>query len=144
MIATRASGQAPRCQRAAVLDGGAQHPVADLDDEAGLLRHREEFAGAAEAAIGHAPANQRFDQRHVERLGVDQRLIEQLELVVLDGAPQALLDRELRRGGDQQLGREQRELAASERLGAEQRRIRGPQQRLRIALVIGEHAARPR
>ena len=121
-------------------DGGTQHPVADLDDQAGLLRHREEFVGRTVAAIRHAPANQRFDQRHVERLGVDQRLIEQLELVVLDGASQSLLDRELRRCGDQQLRRERRELAASERLGAEQRRIRGTQQRLRIPLVIGKHA----
>ena len=71
---------------------------------------------------------------------VDQRLIEQLELAVLNGAPQSLLDDELRRRRGQQLRREVRELAAPQRLGAEQRRVGGPQQCLGIPFVIGKHA----
>src|SRR5882672_12104252 len=112
------------------LDGGAQYPVADFYDETGLLRDREKFLGRSVSAIGHAPANQCFDLCDFQDFEVDQRLIEELELAVLDCAPQSLLDDELCRGGGQQLRREVCELTASERLGAKQRRVRGPQQRL--------------
>ncbi len=77
-------------------DRRAQHPIADFDAEPGFLGHRQEFARQDQAPIGAAPADQRLDQADFQRLGADLGLEIQLELAALDGAPQALLGRELR------------------------------------------------
>ena len=60
-------------------DGLAQHPVADGDDEAGLLGHRDELAGRHLAQLGVAPADQRLGAHHVAGLQVDLRLVVQAE-----------------------------------------------------------------
>ena len=45
--------------------GGAQHPFAELVDQAGVLRDRDEFGRRDHAAFGMAPAQQRLAAGHL-------------------------------------------------------------------------------
>src|SRR6185369_12328615 len=69
-----------------------QHLRAKLDDESGMLGNRDEFAGWDEATPWVRPARQRLDTDNLVAAGVEDRLVEHLEAVVLDGLAQVLLD----------------------------------------------------
>ena len=114
-----------------------QDPVADLHDQTGFLGDRQKPTRRGEAAVGHAPANQRLDQGGLERLGMHFGLEGEFEFAAHDGATQPLLGQELCGSGLEQFRRENRQLAAAERLGAKQRGVCGLEQRLRFPLVIG-------
>ena len=122
------------------LHGRLQHPVADVHDEAGFLGDRQELTGRGETAIGHAPADQRLHQRGLQRLRTDLGLEGELEFAAGDGAAQALFGGEFRGCGLEQFRGEHRQLAAAQRLGAEQRGVRRLEQRVGLAFVIGVDA----
>ena len=73
---------------AAVEAGAAQHPLAELDDEAGVLGDRNELRRRDLADGRMGPARQRLDADHVVAAGIDDRLIGGLEAVVLDRVQQ--------------------------------------------------------
>src|SRR5262245_40295612 len=64
--------------------GLRQHPAAERDDLARLLRDRDEFARADHAALGVLPADERLDAEQVARVQLDDRLVEQQELAALE------------------------------------------------------------
>ena len=64
--------------------GLTQHPAADRDDEAGLLRERDEVERRHEAALGVVPAHERLDRRDPAAGQVDGRLVVDHELVALE------------------------------------------------------------
>ena len=68
----------------AVETGAAQHPGAELDDQAGVLGDGDEFGRRNFAARRMRPAAERFDADHGLAALVDDRLVEQPQLVVLD------------------------------------------------------------
>ena len=76
----------------AVEAGPPQHLGAELDDEPGMLGDRDEFGRRDEAARRVRPARQRLDADDLVAAGVEDRLVEHLEAVVLDGLAQVLLD----------------------------------------------------
>ncbi len=59
--------------------GCAQHPLADLDDQAGIFRHRDEGGRRDHAAFRMAPAHQRLAAGYAIALQLDQRLVMDLE-----------------------------------------------------------------
>ena len=60
--------------------GFAQHPVADRDDEAGFLGHRDEASGRDLAQFGVVPADQRLGAGDLTAGHVDLRLVVQAEV----------------------------------------------------------------
>eukprot|EP01136_Pigoraptor_vietnamica_P033089 Opistho-1_new@95611 len=61
----------------------AQHPVTQRDDEAALLRDRNELARRDVAEVGISPAQQRLGTDHRARGDVDLRLVVQPEVAAL-------------------------------------------------------------
>ena len=76
----------------AVEAGAAQHPVAELDDQAGMLGDRDEFGRRDLAAGRMGPAAERLDADHGLAALVDDRLVEQLQAVVFDRVAQVGLE----------------------------------------------------
>ena len=75
--------------RPGLVAGGAQHPFADRHDQACVLGQRNELVGRDQTALGMAPAHQGFDGDDVAAAHVDLRLIQQIQLLVFQGAAQA-------------------------------------------------------
>ena len=71
-----------------------QDEQAEVDDKAGLLRHRDEFARRQAAELGVVPPHQRLESRDGAVLEPDDRLEQDLELVPLDGPAQIRLERQ--------------------------------------------------
>jgi hypothetical protein len=61
--------------------GGAQDPLAELDDQAVLLGDRDEVGRADEPAVRVLPADQGLDVPDGAAGQVDDRLVDQAELV---------------------------------------------------------------
>src|SRR6185312_12283554 len=75
--------------------GGLVHrPSAERQNQAALLCDRDELGWADLAAIFMVPAGKRFEASNPPRLEIDERLIEQLELILLERPPKLCLDRE--------------------------------------------------
>jgi len=72
-----------------------EDPVADLDDEIGLFGMRNECARTEQAALRVHPAHQRFGARHVAAV-IDDRLVEQDELLALQGLAQGGVEHAVR------------------------------------------------
>ena len=72
----------------AVEAGAPQHPLAELDDEAGVLGDRNEIRRRDLAGGRMVPARQRLDADHDRAAGVDDRLIGGGEAVVADRVQQ--------------------------------------------------------
>ena len=68
--------------------GGFHHPVADLEDQAGLFGDGDEFAGGHHGAIAALPAQQRLDPREGAVIHPILRLVVQLQLMVAQGIAQ--------------------------------------------------------
>ena len=77
--------------------GRPQHPVADVHDQTGFLRHGQKVTGRSELAVGLPPADQRFDEFDVEALQIEFGLKHQLEIAFFQRPAQALFHCEFRR-----------------------------------------------
>lgn len=73
------------------LAGTAQHPVAGVEDEAGVLKDVHEGRRHLQPGTGPVPAQQRLDGADAVLVQVDQRLEMQLELDALQPAVQGHL-----------------------------------------------------
>ena len=76
----------------AVEAGAAQHPGAELDDQAAVLGDGDEFARRNFAAGRVRPAAERFDADHGLAALVDDRLVQQLQAIVLDRLAQVAFE----------------------------------------------------
>ena len=74
------------------LDRARQHIAAELDDEIGLLRDGNELGGAELAVARMVPANQRLEADEALGRERDDRLVEDGEATLIDGAAQIALD----------------------------------------------------
>ncbi len=72
--------------------GLVQYPLADARDLAAFLRHRDELGRAAGPELRACPAQQGLDRRRPGRVDIDQRLVDQLELLAFERAVQRVLD----------------------------------------------------
>ena len=71
--------------------GLVEHPLADFDDAAVLLGQRYEQVRRYQLALRMLPANQRLDPGDAVLPVVDLRLVDQVELVALEGFAEILL-----------------------------------------------------
>ena len=102
---------------------GSKHPIGDFHDQARFLGHGQKPVGCHDAAIGHAPAQQCFDQRCVKRLRLHLRLKPEFKFITFDRASQTLFRGEFRGRGLEQVRREYRQLAPTQGLRTKQRGI---------------------
>src|SRR6202011_5088958 len=66
----------------------AENPASDRDDQPAVLGQWDEFIGFDDASQGMAPADQRLGADHPTAGEIEDRLVEQEELLVLQrGAP---------------------------------------------------------
>jgi hypothetical protein len=77
-----------RCPRLQVGAGAPQDPLADRHDQPGLFQHRNEFDRRHDAAIAPMPAQQRLRGARQAAVQVDLGLIDERELLALEGAAQ--------------------------------------------------------
>ena len=70
-----------------------QDPLAERQDQAGLVGLGDEVLGIEQAALGVQPADQRLDPHDGPRRGVDLRLVDQLKLALLQAALEVPLER---------------------------------------------------
>jgi hypothetical protein len=75
------------------LAGGAQHPVPDAIDQAGLLGNGDESLWADDAKLGVTPTEQRLDADDAAGCDVHLGLVYELQLIALDGLAQRGLKR---------------------------------------------------
>ena len=68
--------------------GPAQHPVAELDDQAGFFGERNEIGRRDQAALRMVPAHQGFERDDLVAGDVADRLIVDFEFVALQRRPQ--------------------------------------------------------
>ncbi len=131
--------------------GGTQDPVGEVVDESGLLGHVDELLRRGDAAVGLAPAQQRFDLGRLEGVQRHLRLVHQQQLAALNRAAQRLLEPEALRRGVVERRAVERVAVAPQLLGAKQRYVRGAQQALGVRGMVrveagadtgagGEHA----
>jgi hypothetical protein len=69
-----------------------EHPAADRHDGARVFGDRDEVRGADGRRTGDAPAQERFEAEQTHAVERNFRLVCQLELVVLERAPQRLFE----------------------------------------------------
>ena len=117
--------------------GLAQDPLADLDDQAGLLGAADELAGHDEAAGRVVPAQQRLEAGDPLALEVDHRLVVDLELAALDRPPEVALEGHLGDGLGVHVGVEQLVAALAAALGAVHRGVGVAQDVLRALVAEG-------
>ena len=117
--------------------GAAQHPFADRDDEADLFGQGHEFGGHHEAARRMAPPQQRLETADAVEFQIVDRLIIDLELVVLERVAQIELQQPARLQARVHFRFEEPPGAAPVRLGAVKRDIGAFEQ-----LVEGDAVAR--
>ena len=126
--------------RAVLQAGGAQHPQAERLDQAVLLGERHEVVGQDEAELGMAPADQRLEPHDLPAVERDLRLVDQLELVLLERAPQMLLAHHLLEHPHVQRRVVQLQAVAATLLGAVERHVGALQQLIRAHAVAGIEA----
>ena len=119
---------------------GAQYPFADGVDKAGLFRDRNELSRRDQAVIRVLPAEQRFDACEAARLGRDQRLVMQQQLVPFDGVEQRVLHRQSAARARTHLCAIHDEAVSAARLGLVHRRIGVLEQRLRFGARVRRDA----
>ena len=121
---------------AASAAGAAQHELAELDDEAGLLGQRNEVDGGDQAALRMIPAQQRLEGDDAIAGDVADRLVVGLEFVALQRRAQIHLQQPPRLRARIHAGLEEAIGAAAVRLGAVQREVGVLQQLVRIVAVL--------
>ena len=65
--------------------GASDRPLANRHDEPRLLEDRDELVGQDEPALGMAPSQQRFGSAQLPAGQLELRLVEERELVALEG-----------------------------------------------------------
>jgi hypothetical protein len=118
--------------------GGAQDPVADRNDQTGLLGHREEVRRRDQAQLGMLPAQQRLGADDAAAGEVELGLIVEDEALLLEGRAQAVLDRHAPLDGRVHVVGEELESVAAAVLGVEQRGIRLLDELLGVPRIAGE------
>src|ERR1700689_68629 len=98
-----------------LFDGRLQYPIANLDNEPGLLCDTQKLIRQAESPIGSSPTQERFDQADPQCLQINLRLIEELEFPALYRMPQPLFDVETSGRPGDQYRRKHRQLATAQR-----------------------------
>src|SRR3954471_7545244 len=116
--------------------GFAQDPFAERNDQSALLRQRYELVRGNETALGMAPADQRFDAASIERVGIDDRLVMQLELITRDRPAHVILELAALARRRLHSGLEQTVAVASERFGPVEGEIGILEQRIRIGSIL--------
>ena len=76
--------------------GLVDHPVADINDHAGLLGNRQKLVRRQQAARRVLPAQQRFEANDRPARRAVLRLIEQTQLVAIQRLPQVVIKLQLR------------------------------------------------
>ena len=117
--------------------GGAQHPLAERDDQAGLLGERDELAGRDQAALRMVPAHQRLEAADPAVLEANDRLVVQLEFGVGDGRAEIDLERVARLQPPVHLPLEEPVGAAAVALGEIERHVGVLEQLIRAGAVGG-------
>ena len=125
--------RAPRCDRRG---SRAQHPIREVVDEAGFLGDMDELRGRGDPPVGLAPAQQRLQPAHLERVERDVRLEHEQQVAGLDGAAQRLLHPEALRGRIVERRTVQGEAVASQLLGPKQCDVRRLEQAFGVRGVI--------
>ena len=120
--------------------GFAQHPFADLQDEARLLRHLDEFRRADQTAMRVVPAHQGLVRHDLAALRLDDRLVVHAQLVAAERAPQVALERQAPRRRQVHLLGEELVVGAAHLLRVVHGRVGVADQRLGVAAVVGKHA----
>ena len=116
-----------------------QHPARDLANQAGVLGQRDERVREHQAAFGVLPAHQRLDPGQRAGADGDLRLVEQQQLVAVDGPAKARTeDHPVRRRTGAHLG-DERDAVAAGFLAAIHRDVRVLEQGRRVLAVVGKH-----
>ena len=100
-----------------------QDPFADMRDQTGFFRNLDEIRGSNQSMHRAAPAHQCLGADHTQRAGFDLRLVVDHELLIVEGTPQAFLDREPARGSDAHRVREELIAVLALLLGAVHRHV---------------------
>ena len=116
--------------------GGAQHPFAERQDQAGFLGQRDEVGRRDHAALGMIPAHQRLEAGDLAGLQVEDRLVVDLELAVGDGLAQVELERAARLQPLVHLALEEAVRAAAVALGEVERHVGVLQQQVGVGAVV--------
>ena len=74
--------------------GGLEHPTPDRDDHPVLLGDGDELVGHDRAELGVLPAKQCLEPDDAVRRQLDDRLVDELELILLEGVGQLVLELE--------------------------------------------------
>ena len=72
--------------------GPLEHPIAQRADQVGFLGNRNEHPRRDFAQFGMSPARQGLQRHHLVALGIDDRLIDHVHLVMRQGIAQLFLD----------------------------------------------------
>ena len=102
---------------------GFQHELAELVDQAGIFRHRDEIRRADHAALRMTPAQQRLATADLVVAEIDHRLVVNLEPAPGDGLAQFQLERAPRLGARIHARLEEAIGAAAVALGSVQREV---------------------
>ncbi len=97
--------------------GRAQHPFADLVDQADFLRERDELDRADRPALRMFPADQGLEPGHLFARGVDAGLVDEVQLSVLERDPEVRFHQLPLARGVVHLGLEEAEAALAGGLG---------------------------
>ena len=128
--------------RRGLLAGGLEHPRADLDDQPALLGERDELGRRDEPARRVLPAQQRLGRGDLAGVEVEDRLVDEEQLVAGDRAAQVVLEREPVVRGDVHLVAELGVAVAAGALGLVERDVGVAQQVLGRLAVAGGDADR--
>ena len=111
--------------------GGADDPVADRDNQPGLLGRGNEGIGRDQTPLGMEPANERLDRDDTPGLEVDLGLIVEAQLIPAQRQLKLLLDREEVERARVHQGVEQLRASPAPLLGGVQREVGVAQHQLR-------------
>ena len=112
--------------------GLVEHPRSELDDETGLLGHRDELARLEQPTVRVLPPDQRLDTEQRGRRDVDDRLVVQDELTGVDAEAELALDVDPLHRLAAHLAVEQRHSIAAQVLGLVHRDVGVADQRPRV------------
>src|SRR6185503_256178 len=117
----------------------AQHPLADLEDQPGLLELGDEARGRYGSELAVVPAEERLGARDAPIGEVAVRLVVDAVLAVPEAVGHAALDRVVMERALAQLATEEADRVAAEGLGERERDVGVLQDRPGVGQVLGRH-----
>ena len=120
-----------------VVARGAQHPASDRDDHAVVLGDRDELVRHDRAELGMFPTEECLESDDVVGFELDDRLVDELELVSLEGVGELVLELEALDGGGSHGRFVDDPTRLAGRLGLVHRNVRVAQQRGGGRLGVG-------